>query len=210
VFVYRTWYVSLFPDPDLNKNVLRPRSQRAHDKVLDAAIELFAERGIDGTSVDAIAALSGVSKATIYKHWADKQALCLEALGHVFGLDRPRSSEDTEDLLADIVAFLKSKPPEETNEVREKLMPYVIAYSAHNKEFGRAWRAKVMQPGKARAIQLMERGKSSGVFSEDLDHTVGLALLIGPMMYKHIFHESDPPQLAEQVAGAFWRAFRKQ
>ena len=58
----------------------RSRSTRAHQQVLDAALKLFARRGIDPTSMDAIAAASGVSKATIYKHWRDKDALCLEAL----------------------------------------------------------------------------------------------------------------------------------
>ena len=58
----------------------RPRSAQAHKKVLDAAVQLFSERGIDATSMDAIAEASGVSKATIYKHWQDKDALCLEVM----------------------------------------------------------------------------------------------------------------------------------
>src|SRR5882762_8337831 len=58
----------------------RVRSARAHEQVLSAAQELFSERGIDGASMDAIAETSGVSKATIYKHWPDKDALCLEVL----------------------------------------------------------------------------------------------------------------------------------
>jgi len=33
---------------------------------VDAAVLLFSERGIDATSMDAIAEASGVSKATIY------------------------------------------------------------------------------------------------------------------------------------------------
>jgi len=33
----------------------RPRSTEAHEKVLNAALELFAERGIETTSMDAIA-----------------------------------------------------------------------------------------------------------------------------------------------------------
>ena len=49
----------------------RPRSVKAHKQVLDAAVQLFSERGIDATSMDAIAELSGVSKATIYMHWQD-------------------------------------------------------------------------------------------------------------------------------------------
>jgi AcrR family transcriptional regulator len=50
----------------------RKPSASAHQKVLDAAFELTAERGVDGTGMDAIAEASGVSKAAIYKHWATK------------------------------------------------------------------------------------------------------------------------------------------
>ena len=65
----------------------RPRSVQAHAKVLNAAVELFSERGIDATSMDAIAETSGVSKATIYKHWPDKDSLVLEVMGYLHGLD---------------------------------------------------------------------------------------------------------------------------
>jgi AcrR family transcriptional regulator len=53
----------------------RTPSVEAHANVLAAALELFCDRGIDATSMDAIAETSGVSKATIYKHWPDKAVL---------------------------------------------------------------------------------------------------------------------------------------
>lgn len=187
----------------------RPRSRVAHDKVLDAAVELFAERGLYGTSIDAIASASGVSKATIYKHWADKDALCLEAIGRVHGLDRERAIIDSGDLQQDIVDFLNHKPPAELAELRDRLMPHMIAYAARNVEFGIAWRSRLMQPGREHAMELMRRGIARGQFPKDLDMTLGLALLIGPMMYRHVFRDiaPQPENLAEGVAKAFWRAF---
>lgn len=191
------------------RKLQRPRSKRAHDKVLDSAIELFADRGIEGTSIDSIAALSGVSKATIYKHWADKTALCLEALGRVHGLDRERPTFDSGDLLQDITDFLNYRPPEELTGLRDRLMPHLIAYAARNPQFGKLWRSRVIEPGRAKAIELMERGIAAAKFPADLDKSLGLALLIGPMMYKHIFRNiaTAPENLAEGVAKAFWRAF---
>jgi AcrR family transcriptional regulator len=41
----------------------RPRSEQAHVRVLEAGAGLFADQGIDATSMDAIAEASGVSKA---------------------------------------------------------------------------------------------------------------------------------------------------
>ena len=69
----------------------RARSTEAHEKVLRAALELFGERGIDATSMDAIARASGVGKATIYNHWADKEALLMEVMVMIHGLNRVSS-----------------------------------------------------------------------------------------------------------------------
>jgi AcrR family transcriptional regulator len=191
------------------KKLQRPRSRRAHEKVLDSAIDLFAERGIEGTSIDAIAALSGVSKATIYKHWPDKTALSLEAVGRVHGLDRESEKFESGDLLKDMTDFLNHRPPDDLAQVRDRLMPHLIAYAVRDREFGIAWRARVLEPGRAKAIELMKRGIAQGHFPVDLDLQLGLALLIGPMMYRHIYKTiaPAPENLAEGVARAFWRAF---
>ncbi len=48
--------------------------------ILDAAMTLFPSRGYDGVSVDAIAQAAGVSKLTVYSHFADKEALFAAAV----------------------------------------------------------------------------------------------------------------------------------
>lgn len=53
----------------------RPKDLEKRGAILDAALSLFAERGIDGAPIEAIAARSGVSKVTIYSHFGDKQAI---------------------------------------------------------------------------------------------------------------------------------------
>jgi TetR/AcrR family transcriptional repressor of mexJK operon len=55
-----------------------PRKSATHGKresVLDAAVELFLSEGFDRTSMDAVAAHAGVSKTTVYAHFADKVEL---------------------------------------------------------------------------------------------------------------------------------------
>jgi AcrR family transcriptional regulator len=64
----------------------------------------FVEHGIDATSMDAIAERSGVSKTTLYKHWRDKDALVLEILSPLFGLDEEPPRFDSGDLGQDLVA----------------------------------------------------------------------------------------------------------
>lgn len=53
----------------------RPKDLEKREAILDAAQSLFAERGIDGVAIEAIAARSGVSKVTVYGHFGDKATI---------------------------------------------------------------------------------------------------------------------------------------
>ena len=57
---------------------MTPRGEAKHRAILEAATELFLANGYRGTSMDEIAALAAVSKQTVYKHFADKEALFSE------------------------------------------------------------------------------------------------------------------------------------
>lgn len=186
----------------------RTRSASAHRKVLDAALELVAESGIEGASMDAIAGRSGVSKATIYKHWKDKDALLLEMLEVLNGLkDRPPF--DSGNVRADMVAVLAYRPAENT-ELRERIVPHLVAYSANNVHFGAIWRNKVMEPPWRELRHLLRQGIAKGELTARLDEDVSLALLLGPMMYWYLFlrrTSEAPKDLARAVVDAFWRAY---
>ena len=186
----------------------RTQSATAHKKVLDAAVDLVAERGIEASSMDAIAARSGVSKATIYKHWKDKEALLLEMLAALNGLnDRPPFNSGN--VRTDIVAVLSYRPPGST-EMRERIMPHLVAYSASNLNFGLTWRNMVMEPPRRELRQLLRTGIEQGELHADLDEDLSLALLLGPIMYWHIFLRRTaeaPTDLARGVVDAFWRAY---
>ena len=53
----------------------RPKDPEKRAAILEAAMALFPARGYDGVSMDAIAQQAGVSKLTVYSHFADKEAL---------------------------------------------------------------------------------------------------------------------------------------
>lgn len=186
----------------------RRPSASAHRRVLDAARRLFAERGIEATSMDAIAASSGVSKATIYKHWADKEALLLEVMADMSGI-RKRPAFDSGDTRGDMIAVLAYRPAENA-EMRERILPHFIAYSARNPAFGMAWRKTVMEPPRRELTQLMKLGIARRELCPDLDFDLSLALLLGPILYWHVLLKgtsNEAPPLAEGVVDAFWRAF---
>jgi AcrR family transcriptional regulator len=188
----------------------RTRSVKAHRKVLDAAMELVAEHGVNATSMDAIAGRSGVSKATIYKHWADKDALLLEVMADVHGL-HARPAFDSGKTRADMAAVL-AYSPKENSAMRERLLPHFVAYSATNGQFGLTWRKMVMEPPLRELKHLIAMGIKRSELKPDLNIELCLALLLGPMLYWHIFLKKAPTgreKLASDVVEAFWKAFAR-
>ncbi|WP_034475209.1 TetR/AcrR family transcriptional regulator [Aestuariibacter salexigens] len=53
----------------------RPKSQEKRNQILTAASDLFLEHGFTNTSMDLVAAQSGVSKQTVYSHFKNKDKL---------------------------------------------------------------------------------------------------------------------------------------
>lgn len=188
----------------------RQRSKEAHEKVLRTALDLFGERGIEATSMDTIAQASGVSKATIYNHWADKEALLMEVMALVHGLDREPEDVDSGDICRDLTTVLTRRPPDEFDRARDRLMPSMIAYSATHLQFGKAWRNRVMEPPRQCLKRILKRGIQRRLLPENLDLEISIALLLGPMLYTHIFQKQRQlkgPDIGPKAAEAFWRAF---
>ncbi len=174
-------------------------------------MQLFSERGIDATSMDAIAETSGVSKATIYKHWQDKDALLLEVMGHLHGIDEERPVFDSGDFRADLIAQLQYHPAADRQALRDKLTPHLIAYASRNRALGAVWRARVVEPSRLALADMIKRGEKRGSLRNGIDPEIGIALLLGPLIYRHIFvHKAGgaaPKDLEIHVADAFLAAY---
>lgn len=192
----------------------RTRSAEAHSKVVQAAVELFATRGIEATSMDAIAAASGVSKATLYKHWPDKDRLCLEVLSTALGVDEKPPEFDTGDFRADMIARLSYDPGAKVKDLKDRLFPHVIAYSAVNRAFGQAWRQRILAPAHKAWADMIHRGQRLGVLRAKIDMDVALAFLIGPKIYQNIFTDvlggTANRHFEAGVVDAFLAAFGKK
>ncbi len=65
----------------MNKNVERGRTTRA--QLIAVATRLFASRGYDGTSIEAVLAESGVSRGSLYHHFKSKEELFLAVMEDV-------------------------------------------------------------------------------------------------------------------------------
>ncbi len=181
----------------------RPRSERAHEAVITATLQLIAEKGIDVTSVDAIADLSGVSKATIYKHWRTKEALCLEAISHVSGSLPAFDTGDPRLDLIELVRYIgKAKLLKKGG--LGKIWPRIMAHAIGNFAFAKALRAQFDAPRRAQLTSILQQAAAQGKLRSGIDLDLAMDLLFGPVMHRHFARMPMPADMPEKVVDAFW------
>jgi len=69
----------------------------------------------------------------------------------------------------------------------------------------------VVEPARIALVNLIRRGERRGILRHGIDPEIGIALLLGPMMYRHVFThkmgQKGPRNLEVQVADAFLAAY---
>lgn len=84
-----------------------PRKIRSRATVLATTGQLRAQRGIAGTTIEAVAEHSGVAKTTIYRQWASQSALIRVAFDSI---PRTLSDPDIGSLHGDLLRLLTASP----------------------------------------------------------------------------------------------------
>ena len=159
----------------------RPRSTRAHADVIHAACTLFGERGIDATSMDAIAAASGVSKATIYKHWPSRIAVAANAFGLLFAdsLPLPDLGSLAEDLTAHTrnVSRFFAGP-------RGRTFAELMGASVEDAAGTTYFREHFLDARRSAVLEIWNRALDRGEVSRDVAPDDVIDLLFGPLVFR--------------------------
>src|SRR5437899_700 len=80
-----------------------PRGDRARERILRAALEVLADGGLPGLTMEAIAERARASKATVYRHWRSPGALLVDAMDLTF---RPFPPPTTGEVRTDLIELV--------------------------------------------------------------------------------------------------------
>jgi AcrR family transcriptional regulator len=183
----------------------RPRSARADEAIVEAVLDLLADgTPAEAISIEAVAAKAAVGKATIYRRWANKEALLVDAVASLKG-DPPRiAGESVRD---DLVALLR--PVGTTRHTRAgKIMPCLLTEMHRSPELYRCFQ-KITEPRRDLMRDVLARGISRGELRADLDIDLVLVMLLGPILAQTVL--AWPPALSqrdlpERVVDTIWPA----
>jgi AcrR family transcriptional regulator len=155
----------------------RKRDQSLDATLLEATLDVLAEVGATGLTMDAVAARAGAGKATIYRRWASKTALVIDAVAHMkrnqVGLD---SLPDTGTLRGDLLGLFKPQSIEE-GERKLKIMSGLASLLSQDTSLADAANAAVVQPWADAHFALMHRSLGRGEISPSADiHTLSTVI----------------------------------
>lgn len=84
----------------------RPRDESRDHAIRTATLDLLAEVGYDGVTMDRVAARARTGKATIYRRWPSKIAMVLDSI-EAFAQER-MPTPNTGDLRGDLLTYFES------------------------------------------------------------------------------------------------------
>jgi AcrR family transcriptional regulator len=165
-----------------------PRVVRTRATVLDAAIDLLAERGYSGFSMEAIVESTGVAKTTLYRHWPSRNAL----LGAVIkALEGGGQLPDSGSLRQDMLEFFAGRVRAVQTHRWERCMPALVESASHDPVLAKIVAALTMQTVEQLEI-LLKRGQDRGELRRDIRLDLVASLLIGPFVFRRLLLQKPP------------------
>lgn len=165
----------------------RPRSEQAHQAILDATLDLLAEKGYELTSIEEIAERAGVGKTTIYRRWSSKFELVVAAMKK---LHTEFAIVDSGNLRADFLTILRITSQFNASRF-EALFLKIVNELQNHPELFEMFRARLSQSRVQYLQDMIERAKARGEIRSDVDSLLVVEMLGGPFVYRKLLEGPD-------------------
>jgi AcrR family transcriptional regulator len=174
-----------------------PALNETQKRILQAALDLFAEHGFDGATTEAIARRAGVTEKTLFRHFQSKRVLFVRtvypamlrmleplafaSLQAVLESDYPSLGELLHDLVTDRIDFNRKHP-----EILKLLAQGLLLHPDFREAFANFWKAKFLPVNK----RMLGRARARGELRELPDGAVLrslISLTAGFALYRLLF-----------------------
>ncbi|MFC8197238.1 TetR/AcrR family transcriptional regulator [Streptomyces sp. NPDC060006] len=161
-------------------------------ELYEAVLDLLREVGYDSLTMDAVAARTRSSKATLYRQWGGKAELVAKAIRHHKPVDL--TQVDTGSLRGDFQALTTRQ--DDCQMEQDSALMRVLGTAAHtNPELLRALREWLIEPELGEMRQVVQRAVDRGEVRADnpaIDFV--LHMIIGAFVARTMIDEEPPTQ----------------
>jgi AcrR family transcriptional regulator len=193
----------------------RPRSEASRVALLETAYGLMVDHPLSSISTQQIASKAGVSTATVYRWWATKEALLLDAFLHVKEQRPPTGQEGKplDRLREHVMGFGKS-----TVGKQGRVVARLLAAIQEDEKLREAFIQRLYLPQCGRVRTVAQEAVNAGELPPGTDVDLFLDSILGTILTRLLLrHEAIQAADVEKifdfaVAGAwgFWSADRSK
>jgi AcrR family transcriptional regulator len=159
----------------------RPRSEKAHQAILKAALHLVTKIGFRDLTLDAVAAKSGVGKMTIYRRWPNKAAVVMDAFLALVGPGtkfpkRPRALDSLKQQMRLQARFFRGP--------YGKMIKAFLGEAQFDPELSEAFRERWINPRREMTREVLRAAIRQGDLRPKNDLEAMIDMLYGPIYYR--------------------------
>lgn len=158
----------------------RPRDGQVDDQIIDAALEVLADRGFDRFSVEEVVARSGVAKSTVYRRFATREDLIDGVLARMSEDFPSEPSEGTvrEQLIA-ILQWVRQAP----GSVSGRILVQASSEGLRQPRIAATVYERVLRPRHEAIRRVIREGVDRGEVHPGVDMEAVVPLLVGPALH---------------------------
>src|SRR6056297_603608 len=168
-------------------DMARPRSEAAHRRLLDAALEIVATDGVAAVTADAVVRRSRVAKTTLYRHFGSVDGLVFAAVADSVIAQAP---PDTGTLRGDLEAIHRRYLDVASSQQSRELFAWMVAKSIESAENRELFRRVRVQPRGPTTVAL-QRAIARGEVDAEIDVDMAMHIVQGPLISQRIVDNSD-------------------
>ena len=174
----------------------RPRSEKTRKAILKTAFRLLKRKGFDGVSNQQIASEAGVSTATLYRWWKNKEAILLDSYLETsrelisFGR-RGTPLARLRKYTMRLAEFLKS----DNGRVFLRLMLAI----QDDRVLRKAFYENVFLPRRTEGCAVVQEAIDAGDLPDTVDPDFMINLLIGPLLIPALLGQDVSSAAAERI-----------
>ena len=162
------------------------RKQARPQELLDAALDLFVEKGFSATRSEEVAQRAGVSKGTLYLYYPSKEELLKEAIRHNMVGEIAEGLSIVEQFTgssAELLTLVYSQWWERIGETRASgIMKLMISEARNFPEIAQFYVDEVIEPSEKLLSMMLERGIARGEF-RPVNVAEVVHALVAPMLF---------------------------
>ena len=149
-------------EPVAETKLGRKRDHTRDPEILAAALEVLAETGFDGMTIDMVATRAKAGKATLYRRWPSKNELVIDAVACMKQADLDQARlPDTGTLRGDLVAMIKPRSIEDAVK-KMQIMAGVMSMISATPDLADAANDALIKPRAAANRFLIQRAIDRG------------------------------------------------